>query len=451
MSSCTHKYDARGAAEVKIKDVTSCRHNRALLHRIKNNDPGITSLFLVSDDMSDADEGYDEDDFVIRSDDLGWLGFFVGQNTTIKRMYIYYLPGDKGRVEEMFQEFQRNMEIDQIDIDGEDGYFLQHEGFSTMNLPHVTKMQVRILPEGAKYIASGLNGCESLKQYVGPVTADIIASLSSLPMLESITVVRFGDEMEGISQDACAALGEFVKTSTAVKELSLNGVVLEVEGLKSLASGLKNNRSLTKLLLGRNSIGNQGAAALAASLVYTPSLELLVIDNNNIGDGGLTALASFAAGTQTLKELYLSNNNIGDEGVEALASALSSSQSRSRLRFLSLDRNTISALGFRANASIVQSGKCTLDYLILDHMNIGEEGGTFLASGLSSNKSLLTLSLQTAGIDNVGLRNLLAGLSSNASLRTLRLNGNTSITAAGLSHFKQYFQSSTCSLQVLDI
>jgi hypothetical protein len=46
---------------------------------------------------------------------------------------------------------------------------------------------------------------------------------------------------------------------------------------------------------------------------------------------------------------------------------------------------------------------------------------------------------------------LLAGLSSNASLRTLRLNGNTSITAAGLSHFKQYFQSSTCSLQVLDI
>ena len=61
------------------------------------------------------------------------------------------------------------------------------------------------------------------------------------------------------------------------------------------------------------------------------------------------------------------------------------------------------------------------------------------------------LIITNASINDIGMRNLDAGLSSNASLRKLDLSCNTSITAAGLSHFKQCFESSTCSLQVLGI
>jgi Ran GTPase-activating protein (RanGAP) involved in mRNA processing and transport len=419
MSSCTYKYDAL-AAEVKLKHVTSCRHNRALLHRIKNNDPGITYLSLVSDGP------FDEVDFVVReNDDLGIFGYFVGQNKAIKDIYINHLPADKCRVETMFEGFQKNTEIASVHITGEGEDFL-HKGFSAMNLPHVTHihMEFSMAPEGAKYLALALHRCKSLKRYSGHITVEIAAVLSTLPMLEWIGVFPHEHEHEAIPQDACAALGELVKTSTAVKELWLIGVGLGDEGLEALAPGLNNNRSLTTLHLGGCNIGDQGAAALASSLAHTPSLEILLAYNNNIGD----------------------------EGVEALASALSFSQSRSRLRSLSLDGNTrISARGFGAIARFLQSRKCTVDNLNLNRINIGEEGGAFLGRGLSSNKSLLTLSLRDASIDNVGLRNLVTGLSSNNSLQNLDLSSNTSITAVGLSHFKHYFQSSTCSLQVLDI
>ncbi len=448
MSSCTYKYDA---AEVKLKHVTSCRHNRALLHRIKNNDPRITYLSLVSDSMfDDGHYDLDENDFIVReSDDLGILGYFVGINQSIKEIYIYHLPADNGRVKTMFEGFQRNTGITSIDVNGENDEFL-HEGFSAMNMPHVTSMSVINLSVGANYLALGLNGCKSLKQYDGPVTAEIAASLSSLPMLKRISVTS-GDG-EAISQDACAALGELLKNNTTLKELDLDLSGLGDEGLIALSSGLVSNRSLTYLSLRNNNISGQGAAALAASLAHTPSLEVLDISNNNIGDEGLTALASFVVTiSRKLEQLCLSNNNIGDQGVEALASALSS-QSRSRLHSLTLYGNTrISARGLRAVARMLQSRKRALDDLNLDRINIGEEGGIFLARALSCNKSLVTLSLRNAGIDDVGLRNLSTGLLSNSSLQKLVLSSNASITAAGLINFKPYLQSPTCSLQVLDI
>jgi Ran GTPase-activating protein (RanGAP) involved in mRNA processing and transport len=391
----------------------------------------------------------DENDFVVReNDDLAWLGFFTGNNEHINEIHIYHLP-DKGRVEVMFHGFQRNKGITSVELNGENEEFV-HEGISAMNMPHVTSICVINLSEGANYLALGLKGCKSLKQYDGPVTDEILASLSSLPMLESMSVTS-GDD-EAISQDACAALGELLNNNTTLKELKLNGVGLGDEELEELGSGLANNRSLTELHLCRNNVSDQGAAALAASLVYTHSFEVLAMSDNNIGDEGLAALASFVAASQKLKTLRLSNNSIGDQGVEALASALSRAPNRSRLRRLSLDGNTmISARGFGAIARILQSRKCNIDDLNLGSTSIGQEGGAFLGSGLSCNKSLLVLSLCDASIDDTGLRNLVAGLSSNTSLRELNLSSNTSITAVGLSHFKLYFQSPNCALRTLSI
>ena len=51
---------------MKLKDITSSSHNRAILHRLKNSDPGLTCLYML-------DEPEDEDEFIVREgDDLGW-------------------------------------------------------------------------------------------------------------------------------------------------------------------------------------------------------------------------------------------------------------------------------------------------------------------------------------------------------------------------------------------
>jgi Ran GTPase-activating protein (RanGAP) involved in mRNA processing and transport len=482
MSSCTYKYDAL-EAEVKLKDVISCRHNRALLHRIKNNDPGITYLSLVSDSMVNGEGGYDDQDFIVREgDDLRWFGYFVGHNRCIQHLEIYHLPRDEDNVEAMFQGFQRSMAITSVEITGEE--FL-HEGFSAMNLPHVTKMEVLCpIGEGAQHFALGLRRCQSLREYHGDVTDAIAVSLSMLPNVEIIRVdlfEGFEDGRETSSEGEYATLGELLKNNSTLKELNLNNIVLGDEGLEALGSGLSNNRSLKVLTLcwgnvsdyglkafapslaenkdlfalsfyGCN-IGDEGAKALGASLAHNRSLRVLNLSQNSISDEGLIALSSFVTSNRKLKGLHLSTNHIGDQGVEALVSALLLTPSRSRLRSLSLDGNTrISVQGFRAITRILRSRKCTLDDLNLDRIiNIGEEGRKILGSGLSSNKSLLTLSLCNASINDIGMRNLVAGLVSNTSLQALDISSNTSITAAGLSHFKQYFEAPTCSLQFLGI
>ncbi len=373
---------------LKLKDVISCRHNRALLHRIKNNDPGLTNLSLVSDGM--VEERWlpwfsrNGEDFLVREgDELGLklLAYFVGRNEHIKTVVIYDLPRDKESVETMFQG-------------GWDGIGFQHN-------TSITTVEI-LCEDGDKCLIA---------------MSSVLASIRSLTHLYS--------HVNHVGEQGVAAFAASLADTPSLEVLRLD--------------------------LGECNIGDEGAKALVESLAYSPSLDELFMSNNNIGDEGLIALASFVF--PCLKRLYLCDNNIGDQCVEALASALSLFQSKSRLRSLSLGGNTrISARGLRAVARILQSRKCVLEYLSLDRINIiEEEGGKLLARALSVNKSLLTLSLQDASIDNVGLRNLATGLLSNTSLQKLDLSSNTSITAAGLSHFKQYFESSTCSLQVLDI
>ncbi len=486
MSRCTYKYDVL-AAEVKLKDVISCRHNRALLHRIKNNDPGITSLAIVRDGMVNGEGGYDAEDFIVREGDelgleLGLLGNLVGNNDgCIQHVDIYHLPRDEDIVAIMFQGFQRSTAITSVRVT-EYVDFL-HEGFSAMNLPHVTKMEVHcpIGRDSAHHFALGLRRCKSLKKYEGDVTGAIAVSLSTLPNVEEIRADCFEHERETISEvGEYATLGELLKNNSTLKELNFDHSVLGAEGLEALGSGLAKNRSLKDLVfycsnvgdyglkalapsLAENkdlltlsfygcNIGDEGAKALGTSLAHNRSLIVLNLSQNNIGDEGLAALSSFVTSNRKLKGLHLSNNNIGDQGVEALVSALLLTPSRSRLRSLSLDGNTrIFVRGLGAIARILQYRKCTLDDLNLDRVNFGEEDRKVLGCGLSNNKSLLTLSLCDASINDIGVRNLVAGLVSNTSLRTLDLSRNSSITAVGLSHFKQYLEAPTCSLQVLGI
>jgi len=374
--------------------------------------------------MSDYMEVFDEDDdFVVREgDDLGWLGYFIGGNETLTTLFLSYLPGSRACVEKFFIGAQRNKSIKHV-------YFYHgdvlNEGFSVMNLPHVTTIRFRGDGERVNmhHFALGLRRCKSLKEYTGPVTTEIIAVLSKLPVLEHTCVHAIG---EAISRDECVALRELLANATKLKVLDLSHVGLGDDGLAILAEGLANNSPLTN--------GE------------------LVLSNNDIGDRGVQALASSLASNGKLRELHLFNsyfwgdlNNIGDEGVEYLAESLAQNRA---LRVLSLSGNTV-----RAISRILQSRTSGLEDLRLYRFSLDDDGGRILADALSINKSLVSLSLrcEATGINigDDGLGALAAGLSSNSTLRKLYLSGNTAITAAGLRSLNQYFQSPLCALETL--
>eukprot|EP00984_Skeletonema_dohrnii_P019941 scaffold9636_cov76-Skeletonema_dohrnii-CCMP3373.AAC.2 len=416
-----YQYDTL-ASSVRLKDVISSAENRAILHRLKNNDPCLTGLFI-----DESDDGYDDDIdlFQVREgDDLGWLGYFIGRNETLESLYVYYLPTNRDQVENLLFGMQRNKSIKEVECIGNG---IISEGFSAMNLPHVISMSFEsdCHQEYAHYFALGLRRCTSLKEYSGPVKAEIVSSLVSLPMLENIYVCKNGGM--AISREECMALRELLANATEIIRLDLSQVGLGNDGLRLLAEGLACSSSLA-----------DGA---------------LNLSHNNIGDEGLQALASSLASSGKVRELNLSHNNFGDKGLEALADPLAHNRA---LRVLSIAANTaITKTGVKAISRSLQSRKCRLKNLQLDSINICEEGGKLLGDALSVNTSLVTLLLRCGGNDvcigDDGLKALAAGLSRNSHLKILDLSGNTAITATGLHSLNSYFQSPSCALETLTL
>jgi hypothetical protein len=415
-----YPYDALAAASVRIKDITSCAQNRKLLHRIKNNDTAVTSLYIEEVEGDD----YFGNFYARDGNELGWLGYFVGENETLKSLSVCHLPACSNEVEIFFTGLQRNKSIKEIEFLGEG--FLGESTLSVINLPHVTtiRMECDLEHEQARHFAVGLHRCKSLAKYFGPVTEKIVKSLAALPKLETVCVWRNGDT--AISREECVALMGLLSNATNMKQLDLCCTALGNEGLAILAEGLACNASLID--------------------------GVLDLSDNGIGDEGVQGLASSLASNTKLRELRLANNNIGDAGLEALADSLAQNRA---LRVLSIARNAaITAAGMRSVSQILQSSG--LEDLRLDGINFRNEGWNTLAGALSINKSLVSLSLQCEWWDGVSigddvLRALARGLSHNSHLKTLDLSGNTAITASGLRSLEKYFRSPSCALKELNL
>lgn len=461
------------AATVKLKEITSSASNRALLHRIKNNDPSLTGLTISCPLSMNPDE---PDEFVIREeDDLGWLGYFIGVNVTVTNFYIVHLPTEISQVVELFKGFETNETIKIVDI------YVVNEGFTAINMPHVKQLSLdcQLGGDNERYFASGLRQCKSLIVYIGILTADILAVLSTLPLIETIVPLVNEDGDNNVDWDGGAALEQLLRNATKLLHLDLGDMRIGNKGIEVLAAALVQNNSLAECHLYGNNIGDEGMKALAASLAVNRSVRTLELGRNNIGDEGLKALASSLAHNRRLRVLDISGNNIGDEGLEALANSLSSNlklrelrlrsnnigdsgllafatslaQNKS-LRRLSISENTaITEIGLTAMSRALHSRKCKLEELCLD--NIGDNEGKILASALPINKSLLSLSLSAVeggvSIGDDGLKALAEGLSRNSTLRALDLSGNRAITSTGLEHLKQYFEAPSCALETLSI
>ena len=68
-----YEYYEEYARDVIAEDITSDRDNAIILARLRDNDPELTYISIVT-------EFEDENDFLVREGDhLGWLGYFVGR------------------------------------------------------------------------------------------------------------------------------------------------------------------------------------------------------------------------------------------------------------------------------------------------------------------------------------------------------------------------------------
>ena len=256
-------------------------------------------------------------------------------------------------------------------------------------------------------------------------------------------------EDTAIDKPGISKLAEALRENGTLTTLVLDNNSIDDAGAQALAEALETNVALTRLRLRGNSIGDVGMQALVEALVKSLekksartilcTLQTIadVLETNNtlmeldlngrrIGDAGAQALAEALKTSGALKTLSLNSNSIGDAGAQALAEAL---KTNGALTTLWLRSNSIRDAGAQALAEALKTNGA-LTTLWLSYNSIGEAGAQALAERLKTNGALKALWLSSNSIGDAGAQALAEALKTNEALTELYLSNN-SIGEAG--------------------
>ncbi|CAB1320138.1 unnamed protein product, partial [Coregonus sp. 'balchen'] len=288
-----------------------------------------------------------------------------------------------------------------------------------------------------------------------------------------------------IEQDLQAQLDAMMRvlnTSDEVEQLVLRNTGLTDALLLSLATALKRSPSeVTFLNLNLNHLGPHGAHILLDLLGAKPQVKGLLLFGNKLGDLGVLTLLSGLAQLQeitmrdptslhwiedpqvqgqnllthpvvtlppttegtlypfSLLELDIGGNGLSSDGLRVLTSYM---RLHSRLQYLGLARTTGADLEAWRELFDSLKGNVTLSHIILDEINLGDQGARLFADMLRDNESLRQVDLDRNGIGEVGGSDIIEALLCRTQfpLRHLSLEGN-GISAGLMGRIQQEVMS----------
>ena len=86
-------YDAQ-ADTIKMEDISNDDNSRVILHRIKRNDANDKiNLFIQDYVVKNGETDIDIDYKPEGAKDMGWLGYFIGENTNLKTLCMSQFEG----------------------------------------------------------------------------------------------------------------------------------------------------------------------------------------------------------------------------------------------------------------------------------------------------------------------------------------------------------------------
>jgi len=321
------------ADNIKIEDITTNKENQITLQRLKDNDPNFTTLeFIRSAERFHFNLNEDYTTVFIPSSakELAWLGYFLGQNTTIDHLSITCTPPPSCNLGiEIFRTGLGQNKLIQLvgfdNVDLSDGIILQMVDTFFKNNHSLTKVEsrgVHLGAQGVRQLSLAIGSCgKSLKRFSfqGPLIGDglaldIITAMSMHPQLEEL---RFNGNFIGSNE--YTALSTLLRcTTTQLQKLDLRRSEIDDEGIEALVNTLNNGNSLQDLNLSFNQLITLNGWKKVATLLEMPycKLERLDMMGHNIGDEGVLAFVNALVNNSTLKTLNLEHNDIT---VESLA------------------------------------------------------------------------------------------------------------------------------------
>ncbi|XP_027031788.2 NACHT, LRR and PYD domains-containing protein 3-like isoform X1 [Tachysurus fulvidraco] len=221
---------------------------------------------------------------------------------------------------------------------------------------------------------------------------------------------KLGLDRCDLTHNSCKALKAVLQSSNSyLRELNLSYNKLGVLGIQQLCEGLMHpDCKLEGLNLGLVDVGiSMDASETLALALKSANLRELDLSNNCIGDSGVKLICDGLISPKSkLEKLSLRWCNLTDRSCENLATVLSTSTC---LTDLELRDNDLHDSGVKQLCTGLKHPHCTLQRLGLSGCCVTEEGGSVLASALSSDQSQLKeLDLSYNHLAEAGLRQLSA-------------------------------------------
>eukprot|EP00984_Skeletonema_dohrnii_P023207 scaffold12278_cov104-Skeletonema_dohrnii-CCMP3373.AAC.7 len=398
-----YAYYNKHAQDVNLDDITSSERNKNIMQKLRDGDSDFTSLYIGEEERNDED-----DEFIVeKSDDLGWLGYFVGES---KRLGLLHMSCNPSPPVCLLEGICRNRSIQSLEVENiiVDATFIHLAPFFGNN-SNLTRFMLGCLRMGsdlcARNFAMALVKCDSLTCLCFEVSADggqfsddafndiIFPALNFLPQLEKLSFEDHYIEGEGY-----ATLGNILRLGGMgkLRVLDLISSGVNDAGLQTLVAGMKSCQNLVRLNLCGNDAITVAALRTSSDFFQSEScrLESLNLASIGIDDEGAIILATGLTTYKPLKHLNLSQNDIGDEGIAALVSGLTIAANTS-LETLNLSENPFTIAGVRSLSTLIQSERSCLKLLNLGWMIDGDEAAEalILANALANNTSLIHLGL----------------------------------------------------------
>ncbi|GAB9466267.1 Ran gtpase-activating protein 2 [Globisporangium polare] len=198
--------------------------------------------------------------------------------------------------------------------------------------------------------------------------------------------------------------------------------------LATLCDALKTIKSLTRIDLSDNALGEKGVRACFGLLLEQENLQHVYFCNNGISAAAAAVIADevlLYRGSETptkLETFHFYNNMSGDGGAIALAKLLPLSPALRDLRFSATRAQRAGSLEFAKALSSLHK----LERIDLSDNTFKAEGGIAIAAALKQQKNLVEVNLRDASIEDAGMTAIAKALSgsSAASLTALDVSGN---------------------------
>jgi Ran GTPase-activating protein (RanGAP) involved in mRNA processing and transport len=203
------------------------------------------------------------------------------------------------------------------------------------------------------------------------------------------------------------------------------------EGMKHVATALKENTTLQSLSVQRNLVTAVGMKPVFRALrKHNCTLTTLLLDDNELGGKGTDSLAKMLKVNEVLTELHASDSGLTGRHLRALAEGV---RANSTLKTLNLSYNDLGKDGAMCLRDMLcEPGKGVLQDLRAVRCKITDRDAQRIADALMTNKSLMTLNLAENRIKSQGLQYLCAAMQENTTLTSMNVASHGVLASAML-------------------